>query len=916
MNPLRTLQQHGQSIWLDYIRRSLITGGELHRLMDEDGISGVTVNPTIFQKAVEGSGDYDDALRRQLDTEMHLDARALYERLIVEDVRLAADLFRPIYDRTEGLDGFVSLEVSPYLADDTAGTIAEARRFWAVVNRPNLMIKVPATPAGIPAIEVLTAEGINVNVTLMFSLSHYEAVAHAYIHGLGRHPDPRGVVSVASFFVSRVDTVVDRTLETIGTPEALALRGKAAIANTKAAYRRFREIFYGEPFAELRARGGRVQRPLWASTGTKNPAYSDVLYVEELIGPDTVNTVPPAALNAFHDHGRVRASLEEGLDVAADTLRRLTALDSDLDAVGQQLQVEGIAAFVTSYDHLLATLDAKREALLEQQLDRQHVHAGGHQPAIDQRLRAWQSQRYACRLWEKDPTLWSAAPMPELTDRLGWLTLPEVMHERVDDLAGFTQQVLADGIRHIVLLGMGGSSLAPEVLARTCGSAPGHPELIVLDSTHPDAVRAVEGGRDLRRTLFLVSSKSGTTIEPLSLFHYFWHRLSSLTDEPGAHFAAITDPQTPLLRLAREQPFRHIFTAPPDLGGRYSALSVFGLVPASLLGLDVHRILDRAQTMAEACAFCVAALENPGLVLGAALGELGLAGRDKVTLVASPSVAAFPAWVEQLIAESTGKDGKGLVPVVDEPVGLPTAYDPDRVFLYLRLSDDAATTLDHEVAALEAAGHPTIRVRLAEKADLGQEFFRWEVAVAAAGSVLGIHPFNQPDVELAKDLARKAMGGGGTGQEFDAEAVRIEPRQMLARAISAWLSWARPGDYVAVQAYLAPTADTESALQHVRLALRDRLHLATTVGYGPRFLHSTGQLHKGGPNTGLFLQLVDEPAGDLPVPGTDYTFGTLLRAQALGDYRALQQRGRRVLRVMLGRDGLGALAQLAEVLHG
>ncbi len=916
MNPLRALQQHGQSIWLDYIRRSLITGGELQRLMNEDGISGVTVNPTIFQKAVEGSADYDDALRQQLDTEVLLDARALYERLIVEDVRVAADVLRPVYDRTEGLDGFVSLEVSPYLADDTAGTIAEARRFRAAVNRPNLMIKVPATPAGIPAIEELTAEGSNVNVTLIFSLSHYEAVAHAYIQGLRRHPDPRRVASVASFFVSREDTVVDRTLETIGTPEALALRGKAAIANAKAAYRRFREIFYGEPFAELRARGGRVQRPLWASTGTKNPAYSDVLYVEELIGPDTVNTVPPATLNAFRAHGRARASLNEGLDVAADTLRRLTALGSDLDAVGQQLQAEGIAAFVTSYDHLLATLEAKREALLEQQLDRQRVRAGGHQPAIDQRLRTWQSQRYACRLWEKDPTLWSAAPVPELTDRLGWLTLPEVMHEHVDDLAGFTQQVLADGIRRIVLLGMGGSSLAPEVFARTFGPASGHPELIVLDSTHPDAVRAVEAGRDLRRTLFFVSSKSGTTIEPLSLFHYFWHRLSSLTDEPGAHFAAITDPQTPLVRLAREHHFRHIFTAPPDLGGRYSALSVFGLVPAALLGLDVHRILDRAQTMAEACAFCVSASENPGLVLGAALGELGLAGRDKVTLVASPSVAAFPAWAEQLIAESTGKDGKGLVPVVDEPVGPPTVYDPDRVFLYLRLSGDAATTLDHQVAALEAAGHPTIRLQLAEKAALGQEFFRWEVAVAAAGSVLGIHPFNQPDVELAKDLARKAMAGAGTGQQSDAEAVRIEPKQTLARAVSAWLSRARPGDYVAVQAYLAPTADTESALQHVRLALRDRLRLATTVGYGPRFLHSTGQLHKGGPNTGLFLQLVDEPAGDLPVPGADYTLGTLLHAQALGDYRALQQRGRRVLRVMLGRDGPGALTQLAEVLHG
>jgi transaldolase/glucose-6-phosphate isomerase len=906
----------GKSLWLDYIRRALLTSGELQRLVEADGVSGVTVNPTIFQKAVEGSADYDEALQLLVETESRLDAKRLYERLMIEDVQSAADAMRPLYDRTRGADGYVSLEVSPYLAADTDGTIAEARRFWAAVDRPNLMVKVPATPAGIPAVEALTADGINVNITLMFSLSHYEAVAGAYLRGLRHLADPSRVASVASFFVSRVDTVVDRRLEAIGTPDALSLQGKAAIANAKAAYRRFRQIFDGEQFAEMRRRGARVQRPLWASVGTKNPAYSDVLYVEELIGPDTVTTIPPATLNAFRDHGRARSSLLEGWQ-DADTLRdRLAALGINLEDVGQQLQAEGIAAFVNSYDHLLTTMRAKRQALLEQRVDRQRLRTGESEAASNRRLHAWQAQRFASRLWEKDPTLWSTAEVPELTDRLGWLTLPDTMHEHLDDLTRFGRQIVADGVRHVVLLGMGGSSLAPEVFARTFGPAVGYPELIVLDSTHPDAVRAAEAQLDLRRTLFLVSSKSGTTVETLALFRYFWHRLRDLTERPGAHFAAITDPQTPLARLAQEYRFRRLFTAPPDLGGRYSALSVFGLVPAALLGLDVHRVVDQAHTMAEASAFCVSAPQNPGLVLGAALGELCLAGRDKITLVASPSIAAFPAWVEQLIAESTGKDGRGLIPVVDEPVGPPAAYGSDRTFVYLWTDQGLATALDERVAALEAAGYPTIRIHVPEKTAVGQEFFRWEVAVAAAGAALGIHPFNQPDVELAKGLARKAIADGTTGSGSDAETVRWEPRPSPAHAVSAWLSQTRPGDYVALQAYLAPTPEVDRALRDIRVHLRDQMHLATTAGYGPRFLHSTGQLHKGGPNTGLFLQLIDEPRDDLPAPDAEYTFGTLIRAQALGDYRALRQRDRRVLRVMLGRDVLGALAQLAEVLHG
>jgi len=537
--------------------------------------------------------------------------------------------------------------------------------------------------------------------------------------------------------------------------------------------------------------------------------------------------------------------------------------------------------------------------------------------AVAARLVAWQDAEFARRLWAKDGSLWSRTPLPELVDRLGWLDLPEGMSGEVGSLTDFADSIKAAGTRHIVLLGMGGSSLAPEVFQRTFGNAAGYPALIVLDSTHPDTVVTVDASIDPRTTVFLVSSKSGTTTETLSLFRYFWRRVGLTSTTPGAHFVAITDPDTPLVRLARERGFRRVFLAPPAVGGRYSALTVFGLVPAALIGVDVRRVLDRARHMADACGPRVPSANSPGLQLGAALGEWALAGRDKVTFLVPRSLAALASWIEQLIAESTGKDGKGIVPVVDEPAGAPDLYDRDRLFIHVRVTGDAAADLEAGARALEAAGHPVIRIQLDERADIGQEFFRWQVAVAAAGAMLGIHPFNQPDVQLAKDLAQQAMqkAGDGAAHAPPPDQVIADDRDALSGAIRAWLATAHRGDYVGLQAYLAPGDAVTSALESIRGALRDRLRLATTLGYGPRFLHSTGQLHKGGPDTGLFLQVVDDPVTDLAVPETDYTFGALIRAQALGDLAALRQRGRRVLRVTLGRTVAGGLARLVDALR-
>ena len=919
--PVHELHELGQAIWLDYIRRSLITSGDLKRLVDEDGLSGITSNPTIFDKAIAGSSDYDDTIRRVLEKDPKAAPMALFDVLEIEDIQAAADVLRPVYDKTGGADGFVSIEVSPNIAHDTNESVKEARRLWQAVNRPNLMVKIPATPEGIPAIFTCISEGININITLMFSLQHYEAVANAYLSGLERAKDPSRISSVASFFVSRVDTAVDAQLEKIGTPDALALRGKIAIANAKLAYKRFREVFSGERWEKLVRRGARVQRPLWASTGTKNPQYSDVLYVEELIGPDTINTMPPATLDAFRNHGRVRGeTVTENVEQARAALTRLAGFHIDLHQVTEKLQEDGVVAFSESLDKLLASLEEKRCKILERGVDRQSLQLGNFQATTDQRLKAWKSAGFAHRLWSKDHTLWSPKAVPELTDRMGWLTLPETMQEHVPHLIAFAEQIKKEGFKNVVLLGMGGSSLAPEVFQRTFGNAPGYPELIVLDSTHPDSVRAVESRIDLQKTLFLVSSKSGTTTEMLSFFYYFWEKLGARNkDDRGRQFVAITDPGTPLQKLAEERGFRRVFPAPPEVGGRYSALTNFGLVPAALIGVDVKRVLEQAMTMSESSAFCVDESVSPTLQLGAALGELTLAGRDKITFFASPSFAAFPVWVEQLIAESTGKNGKGILPVADEPPGSPDVYGADRLFVYLNVEGDPDSAQEAKIAALRQSGRPFVRIQAKDTSDIGQEFFRWELAVAAAGSVLGINPFDQPDVQLAKELAKKAMSQSAKGpQPVSADSVpaTVENVQAMNSSLHALLKQITQGDYVSLQAYLQPTPDTEELLQQIRMTVRDRYKVATTLGFGPRFLHSTGQLHKGGPNTGVFLQFVDQPAKDLAVPETNYTFGELIRAQALGDFQALKQRGRRVLRIDVGTNPVGGLRKVLESLRG
>ena len=942
-SPVTALRQHGQSIWLDFIRRSLVAGGELGRLVDEDGLGGVTSNPAIFQKAIDGSDDYRAAIDEISAEDPGLPAKEVFERLAVKDIQDAADVLRPVYDEAAAHDGFVSLEVAPDLASDTERTLAEARRLWTALGRPNVMIKVPATPDGIPAIRTLVSEGINVNVTLLFSRAAYETVAHAYIEGLEARAAAGGdlgpVASVASFFVSRIDTAVDalleEKLETASGPDAArleALLGKVAIANAKLAYQIYKRIFAGPRWDALAAKGAQVQRVLWASTGTKNPRYSDVLYVEELIGPETVNTVPPETLAALRDHGRVRPSLEEDVEAARETLEALGRAGISLDRVTDELLTDGLKKFAEPFTKLLAAVERRSREANTARINAQSYRLPPALAAdVARTLGELDDQGGTHRLWAGDASFWTGS---DEASWLGWLGIVESQLDNLGPFARLREEVRKEGFTHALLLGMGGSSLCPEVFAETFGRLDGFPKLHVLDSTDPAQVRSAEEAVDLEKTLFIVSSKSGSTLEPNILKAYFFDRVKQAVGpgEAGCRFVAITDPGSNLDKEAgAADGFRHVFAGVKTIGGRYSALSNFGLVPASVMGLDVERLLDEAHRMLHACAPGVPASENPGLVLGTILGAAARNGIDKLTLIASPGICDLGAWLEQLIAESTGKEGKGIIPVDRERVAAPEASGEDRLFAYLRLESAPDAAQDAAVAALEDAGRPVVRIRVATTYDLAEEFVRWEIATAIAGSVLGINPFNQPDVEASKVATRTLTSEyertGTLPAEtpfFEGEGVKLFAddanagalRQSAASAVGlaayleAHLGRIGPGDYFAVLAYLPMTRAHEDALQRLRHRVRDATRAATCLGFGPRFLHSTGQAYKGGPNTGVFLQVTCDDAKDVAVPGQGYTFGIVKAAQARGDLQVLAERKRRALRVHLGTDVAAGLETL------
>ncbi|MFL9826511.1 bifunctional transaldolase/phosoglucose isomerase [Rhodoplanes sp. SY1] len=945
MSLLKALHAQGQAVWLDFVARGFVEKGDLARLVADDGVRGVTSNPAIFEKAIGGSSEYDDAIRAAL-ADGDRSVVDLYEQLAIADIQKAADVLRPVYDATGGADGYVSLEVSPYLALDTEATVAEARRLWADVGRPNLMVKVPGTAPGVPAVRTLIGEGINVNVTLLFARQVYEEVAEAYMAGLedlaAKGGDVSKAASVASFFVSRIDSAVDAQLEAkaaAATDPAEKARieellGEIAIANAKLAYRSYEQMIAGARWKSLAAKGARPQRLLWASTGTKNKAYSDVLYVDELIGPDTVNTVPPATLDAFRDHGTPAATLQRGVDEAEQALAALDRLGIALDAITDQLVTEGVQLFADAADKLLGAVAQKRAQVLGDRINAQTITVPRDlAAAVAKETERWRAEGLIRRLWAKDASVWTGADEAKW---LGWLTGTIEGRAKLADYQAFAADVKAAGFTDVLLLGMGGSSLGPEVLAEVFGPQAGFPKLRILDSTDPAQVRATEAAVKLATTLVIVSSKSGSTTEPNVMLAYFFDRLKkTVGDKAGSHIVAVTDPGSSLEKVAKRDGFRKIFHGEPTIGGRYSVLSPFGLVPAAAAGIDVAAFLDSADVMVHACGPDVPPAANPGVQLGVVLGLAAQAGRDKMTMLASPALADFGAWTEQLVAESTGKNGKAIIPVDGEPLGSVVCYGKDRVFVDLRLASDAASPHDAEIKALEQAGHPVVRITLRDRAAIAQEFFRFEIATAVAGAVLGINPFDQPDVEASKIKTRELTAAfEATGKlppetpvassgSFDvftdpknAEALRAagagaDPASWL----KAHLARVKPGDYVALLAYVARNPAHVGTLQAMRLAVRAHKTVATCVGFGPRFLHSTGQAYKGGPDTGVVLQITADDHPDLAIPGQTASFGIVKAAQARGDFGVLAERGRRALRIHIKTDvgaGLSALAAAVE----
>ena len=950
-NPLTQLQTFGQSIWLDYIRRDLLQGGELQRLITEDGLRGMTSNPSIFEKAIAGSTQYQDFLD-SLAGRTDLDAKGRYELLAIRDIQDAADLLAPVYQSTKKRDGYVSLEVSPYLALDTNSTIAEARRLWKSVARNNVMIKVPGTAEGIPAFRQLISEGININVTLLFAQEVYEEVAAAFIDGVEKFAASGGdvskIASVASFFISRIDSLVDSLIgeqlkkETDASRKAKlqGIQGKVAIANGKLTYEAYQRIFSSPRWKALAAKGAQTQRVLWASTSTKNPNYRDVLYVEELIGPDTVNTVPPATLEAFRDHGKPRPSLTENLEGARKTMADLAGVGIVMKDVTDKLTTDGVRLFAEAFDALLAAVEknTKRTTTPASQVNRQTASLPGDlDTAVKKNLNDWRASGKVRRLWQGDASLWTG---DDEAKWLGWLGITDEQLAGAAKLSDLANEVKSAGFSDILLLGMGGSSLCPEVLALTFPQIPGFPRLHILDSTDPAQIRSVEKKVDLAKTLFIVSSKSGSTLEPNIYKQCFFERVQQTlgADKAGSHFIAITDPGSKMQQVAERDRFRHIFYGLPSIGGRYSALSNFGMVPAAAMGLDTGKFLHRTKEMVEACKPSTPVEQNPGVMLGLIMGTAAKLGRDKITLITSPGIADLGAWLEQLIAESTGKLGKGIIPVDREALGAPEVYgdsrNNDRIFAYLRLETAPGAAQDAQIAAIEKAGHPVVRIAVSDIYSLGQELFRWEIATAVAGSILGINAFNQPDVEASKIVTKQLTSEYESKGSLPPEKPILEEAgfklftdeknaadlshaagsdHSLKNYLRAHLARLAAGDYFALLGYVEMNAEHESLLQGLRMTVRDRKRVATCLGFGPRFLHSTGQAYKGGPNSGVFLQITCDDAEDLPVPGQKYTFGVVKAAQARGDFQVLADRKRRALRVHLGSDVKEGLTKLVEL---
>jgi transaldolase/glucose-6-phosphate isomerase len=916
MNAVKETLQLGQSIWYDNIQRRALLDGSIEKMIKEGIIRGITSNPSIFNQAITKSIDYDPVL--QTLSWGGWDKERIFWDLVIEDISRACDLFLPLYEQSIHDDGYVSIEVSPAHAFDTLETHKQAKELWERVHRNNLMIKIPATREGLPAIRRSIAEGINVNITLIFSIDRYKEVMDAFLDGLedrlavGLPID--GIDSVASFFISRMDTKIDGYLEKLGSakPGYKDLFGKAAIANAKLAYQEFLAVFNSPRFEKLRKKGARIQRPLWASTSTKNLAYRDVMYIEELIANHTVNTAPPQTLTAFMDHGKADLSIEKELNEAREVIQKLEKIGISIKKVTDELESEGVKAFSEAFKSLMTAIEIRRARFCKQ--------LGKYQPSVIETIQNLEKRSAITRMNQKDARLWTDEPggQNEISNRLGWLDAPSSMGKLILEIGSLLGSCKQSGYTHALVLGMGGSSLAPEVFSLTFNPQQindgKYLTLSILDSTHPDQVRETARISSVDHTLFVVSSKSGTTSEVNAFLEYFWEKSKmEIADRRGEHFIAITDPGTPLERIALERGFRGIYHGDPSVGGRYSVLTRFGLIPAGLAGVNIGLLSERANQMANECKLDGEYSRNPALVLGAILGSLTVEGCYQMTILADQPIASFGSWLEQLVAESSGKSGRGILPVDLEPEVDTGVYSKNRFFVYFRISGSR----DDLISKLQNLGHPVLIFQLDDLYDLGKEFFRWEAATAIACAVLGVDPFDQPDVQSSKTITQQKISEFRKSGKLDAgtplwtlgesriyggNKEDFQSVSSIFEAISLFLKDVKQNEYIALNAFIPRNEKNIKILSQVRKVILEKFKVATTLGFGPRYLHSTGQMHKGGPNLGRFLEISIDPETDMEVPGEGISFGTLLQAQFLGDFQALTEKSRKIIRLHFQTD--------------
>ena len=913
MNKSKKLHQLGQSIWFDNIGRNLINNGWLKDQIEKEVIFGLTSNPSIFKKAITNGTGY--SMDIQTMSWAGLDTKSIYEYLVIEDIRDVSDLLFPTYEATRQVDGYVSLEVGPENANNSDLTIEEAKRLWKLVDRKNLMIKVPATPAGIPAIKELIASGINVNVTLIFSVNRYLEVIDAYLSGLEeriKNDLPINQIhSVASLFVSRLDVKIESKVTDIIQSgkvtgnEVQPYLGKLAILNALYVYEEFNDSRNSERFKKIAEKGGNIQRPLWASTGTKNTNYSDVLYVEGLLLPDTVNTVPPHTLNAFLDHGKCDVvNYSAGKSEFRNLEDKLKDIGVNFKEVWIELEEEGVAAFISAQEDLLEAIDNQHE-FFQRSL-------GGLNAQIEKRMESLESGGFPAKFFTPDAALWTkeTSEVDEVLHRLGWIDAPISSRAIVDEADNLLDELIKDGFTHALVLGMGGSSLASEVFSKVFKKEGKSSErglaLSILDSTDPIQIDEKTREIPIKKTLFIISSKSGTTAEVKALLAYFWKLAKEVKEKsPGEHFVVITDPGTPLEKLGLDKSFRKVFSSDPNVGGRYSALTAFGIVPLVLSGIDGHQFLNAANRMRMKCSRSSPIEKNPGFALGSVIAEAYFDDRDKVTILTDPVYNAFGSWLEQLIAESSGKSGKGILPIDREPIVPAVDYSNDRVFYYLRSSGK----LDGLVDALVDLNHPVIVSYLDDKFDIAAEIYKWEIAIVAACSFIQVNPFNQPNVQESKLITHGMISGYKHNPILEEGSLLFSnseysiygnaEKAQTEKEITEEFFTVNAGDYISINAFLPRIEAYENMLQQLRKHLLSKYSVPVTLGFGPRFLHSTGQLHKGGKNNGLFLIISQDTPIDFEIPGEGMNFSVLEKAQALGDMQALEKNNRRVLRIHL-----------------